>query len=220
MPHEGPALIGEVAVARGLEVSIIRTDLGHTIPRPDELEGISGLMVLGGAMGALDDAEHPHLRAERELVAAAIEQGTPVLGVCLGAQILALAAGGELLPGRGSEVGLGTVTLTDAGSSDAVLGPAGRTVPVFHWHDDTVTLPEGAVLLAGSDACEIQAFRLGPAAYGFQFHVEMGPDELAPLEGMLPPDADRDPRRAHHVAEVGRPIIERYFEVVAGHRTL
>lgn len=218
MSFEGPALIGEVAHSRGLELRVLRTDLGEPVPSPDAVESYEGIVILGGAMGALDDDEHPFLRAERDLIAAAIAHGVPVLGMCLGAQIIALAAGGDLLDGHGSEDGLGTVELTEDGLADPIVGPAGATVPVFHWHEDTYTLPEGAVLLASNDEYEQQAFRLGPVTYGFQFHLEMGPDELASLADHLPDDADRDPERARDVAAVGRGVFERYFDAVAAHR--
>ena len=218
MSFEGPALIGEVAHSRGLELRILRTDLGEPVPSPDAVASYDGIVILGGAMGALDDEEHPSLRAERDLVAAALENDVPVLGMCLGAQIIALAAGGDLLDGHGSEDGLGTVELTEDGLADPVVGPIGGTVPVFHWHEDTYTLPEGAVLLASNDEYEHQAFRLGPVTYGFQFHLEMGPDELASLADHLPHGADRDPERARDVAAVGRGVFERYFDAVEAHR--
>ncbi len=218
MSFEGPALIGEVAAARGLELRIIRTDSGEPVPSADSVEAYEGLIVLGGAMGALDDDAHPALAAERALVAAAIDRGVPVLGMCLGAQIIALAAGAELRRGDESEDGLGTVELTDAGRDDPVIGPAGPTVPVFHWHEDTMTLPEGAVLLASNENYPHQAFRLGRTVYGFQFHLEMGPDQLAGIADELPADADRDPERARAVERVGRGVFERYFVVVEAER--
>lgn len=220
MSFEGPALIGEVAHSRGIDLRILRTDRGEPVPSPDAVASYDGIVILGGAMGALDDEKHPSLRAERELVAAAIENDVPVLGMCLGAQIIALAAGGDLLDGHGSEDGLGTVELTTQGLSDPIVGPIGGTVPVFHWHEDTFSLPEGAVLLASNEAYDHQAFRLGPVTYGFQFHLEMGPDELAALADHLPDDADRDPERAAHVAAVGRGVFERYFDAVDAHRAL
>ena len=162
MWFEGPAAIGDVAHERGIELRIIRTDQGEPVPSPDALDAYEGLIVLGGAMDALDDEKHPALIGERALMAAAVERDLPVLGVCLGAQLLAIAGGGELLDGdNGSEDGLGPVELTDDGLSDPVLGPVGRDFEAMHWHEDTYTLPEGAVHLARSDRYEQQAFRLG-----------------------------------------------------------
>lgn len=218
MSFEGPALIGEVARSRGIDLRILRTDLGEPVPSPDAVESYDGIVILGGAMGALDDDEHPSLRAERELVAAAIQRDVPVLGMCLGAQIIALAAGADLLDGHGSEDGLGTVELTEDGLTDPVVGPVGTTVPVFHWHEDTFSLPQGATLLASNEEYAHQAFRLGPVTYGFQFHLEMGPDELAGIADELPDDADRDPEGARAVAAVGRGVFERYFDAVAAHQ--
>jgi GMP synthase (glutamine-hydrolysing) len=133
---------------------------------------LAGLVVLGGPMGVGEIEAHPHLRAEIDLLAAVVAADVPILGVCLGAQLLACALGAEVLPSATPEVGLGSVSPTPAGERDVVLGPGGRRVPVLHWHNDTFTLPPGAKLLASSDECANQAFRVG-RAYGLQFHVEL-----------------------------------------------
>lgn len=131
---EGPGLIGAVLSARGADLRVVRTDEGDALPAVDELDV---LVVMGGPMGAHDDAAYPHLAGERELLAAAVAAGIPVLGVCLGAQLLAAALGGTVSRGPAPEVGLGTVSLTDTGRADPVLGPAGRYLRVLHWHADT-----------------------------------------------------------------------------------
>lgn len=216
MWFEGPAAIGDVAHERGIELRIIRTDQGEPVPSPDALDAYEGLIVLGGAMGALDDEKHPALIGERALMAAAVERDLPVLGVCLGAQLLAIAGGGELLDGdNGSEDGLGPVELTDDGLSDPVLGPVGRDFEAMHWHEDTYTLPEGAVHLARSDRYEQQAFRLGSCQYGLQFHLEMGSAEVQLLRDDFPDDADLDPARTDEVVVIGRGVFERFFDRAA-----
>ncbi len=215
MWFEGPAGIGAVAAERGIELRIIRTDQGEPVPSVDALDAYDGIIVLGGAMGAMDDREHPQLAAERALLAAAVERQVPVLGVCLGAQLLAIAAGGHLLDGDGSEDGIGSVELTAAGLDDAVLGAAGSPMPVLHWHQDTYSLPPGAVHLARNDRYEQQAFRLGTNAYGVQFHLEMGGAEVATLRDDFPRDAPLDPDDADVVASVGRDVFRRFFDVAA-----
>lgn len=169
VPFEGPGLIAVQARAHGLQLDHRHLYRDDAVP---SLEEVTGLVVLGGPMAVGDAEAHPHLAAEIDLLAAAVAANVPVLGICLGAQLLARALGAEVLPGATSEMGLGSVTLTDAGSRDVVLGPAGPVLPVLHWHNDTFTLPAGAELLASSDQCVNQAFRVG-RAYGLQFHVEL-----------------------------------------------
>ena len=112
-------------------------------------------------MSAGDSSGHPHLVAERELIGHAVGAGVPVLGVCLGAQLLASACGAEVFRGEHPEVGVGEVELTPDGQRDPVLGPAGSPLPVLHWHADTFVLPPGAIRLARSYRYPNQAFRIG-----------------------------------------------------------
>lgn len=205
---EGPGLIGAVLSARGADLRVVRTDEGDPLPAVGELDV---LVVMGGPMGAHDDSAYPHLAGERELLAAAVAAGLPVLGVCLGAQLLAAALGGTVSRGRAPEVGLGTVGLTDAGRADPVLGPAGRHLRVLHWHTDTFTLPAGAVRLAGSPAHPNQGFRVG-SAYGLQFHVEVDSPALDALAPHLPAGVELDRRHAALVTRAGRQVLTRWAE--------
>jgi GMP synthase (glutamine-hydrolysing) len=206
VPFEGPGLITEVAAAHGLDLVVHRLDRGEPLPVAGE---VAGLVVMGGPMGAHDDADHPWLAAERDLLATAVGRGVPVLGVCLGAQLLAAALGARVVPGPAPEIGLGTVTLTDDGLADPVLGPAGPDLPVLHWHGDTFDLPDGAVLLASSDRYRHQAFRLGTRAYGLQFHVEIGTAEAEGLRPHLPAGADLPVAGVGEVGTAGRAVLHR-----------
>lgn len=153
-------------------MTIVCHDLWDDPNLPD-LDAIERLVVMGGPMGADDDELHPFLARERELLARVVERGTPVLGVCLGAQLLASALGGRVYRGHGPEIGAGSVKLTAAAEADPLLGTVpGAELPVFHWHGDTFDLPDGATLLASSAAYPHQAFRHANA-WGFQFHVEL-----------------------------------------------
>ncbi len=139
--------------------------------RPD-LEKYEALIVLGGPMNSDQIDTYPNLITEVDIIREAVEQDMSVLGICLGAQLLAKALGGSVTRNAVREIGWYDVQLTDAGSSDPVLSAFAPQQEVFQWHEDGITLPPGVVHLAGSDASPVQAFRHGEHAYGFQFHLE------------------------------------------------
>lgn len=137
------------------------------------LDGYHGLVVLGGPMNVDDVAGHPHLAHERELVARALDRNLPVLGICLGAQMIARVLGAEVRRSRTKEIGWHAVAPTGAARADPLFEHFGEIEPLFQWHEDAFELPSGAVHLARSDGCENQAFRFGERVYGFQFHLEV-----------------------------------------------
>lgn len=139
---------------------------------PGSIGRYAGLVVLGGEQSALDDQSHPYLPDLAALMRASADQGAPVLGVCLGGQLMARAFGAANRLGEAHEFGWHRVTPTDAGRADPLLAGLDAGFPVFQWHSDTFDLPEGAVHLAGNDAVANQAFRIGRAAYATQFHFE------------------------------------------------
>jgi GMP synthase-like glutamine amidotransferase len=163
-PATGPGSFGELLAQAGVEAGVVRPGQG---PLP-EAQALDGAIVLGGSRRASDPAFADERRWIRSLVAA----GTPYLGVCLGAQLLAAAFGASVVPARRAEIGVGEVLLTDTARRDRVFGGLPGRLPVFRWHEDTFGLPSGAVLLAASGDGLHQAFRLGPSAYGVQFHPE------------------------------------------------
>ncbi|HXN37331.1 MAG TPA: type 1 glutamine amidotransferase [Solirubrobacteraceae bacterium] len=169
--------------------------------------------MLGGPMGVGDIEAHPHLTAELDLLTTAVAADVPVLGVCLGAQLLAHALGAEVLPAPTTEVGLGSVTLTPAGERDVVLGGSGRQLPVLHWHGDTFTLPTGAELLASSDQCVNQAFRVG-RAYGLQFHVELDLALTKTMQPHLPAGVVLPADDVASVERAGSALLGRFFDAV------
>jgi GMP synthase-like glutamine amidotransferase len=222
---EGPGTIADVAREHGAEVDIIRLFDGATVPTVDQVDG---LVVMGGPMGALSDAKHPYLADERALLADCVSQDVPVLGVCLGAQLLATALGAPLFRLGAAEIGVGHVRLTAEGLDDPVVGTPLREgllptvdrelVEVVHWHRDTFALPHGAVRLARTGSTPNQAFRVGRNAYGFQFHVEASEGWRAAAEPHWPADV---PLRADDIARVertGRPMLEAFFRVALGGR--
>ena len=216
--HEEPGAIGETVISAGHAVSVVRIDRGDPVPCPDEVTDMAGLVVMGGPMGVHDDEAHPWLAHERDLMAAAVAAALPVLGVCLGAQQLAVALGGQVTTGPEPEIGIGEVQLTRQAEDDAVFGPAGSTLPCMHWHGDTFSLPAGSVLLARSELYPHQAFRYGERAYGLQFHVEITPPLAAQWRPHLPPGVSMPAVAVAHINAVGRGLIERF--VAPGHHGL
>jgi GMP synthase-like glutamine amidotransferase len=174
-PAEEPYLLAEALAARRVELEVHAVPAGP--PLPADAAGVDGLVVMGGPMSARSDDGFPTRRAELGLLADAVRRGVPTLGVCLGAQLLAAAAGGAVRDGQGAEIGWGPVELAAPAGEDRLLRGAARRLTVLHWHGETFDLPPGAVLLAGNHRYRHQAFRLGERAWGLQFHVEV--DEAA-----------------------------------------
>ncbi|HLS61906.1 MAG TPA: type 1 glutamine amidotransferase [Ruania sp.] len=174
--HQDSVPLGLLAEALpGMQLRVVRPDAGEALPDADRLDG---LVVLGGTMSVRDVQDHPWLTAERELLDAAVAQGVPTLAVCLGAQQLAVARGGQVEVGAptGPERGVIEVRMRPDAAADPVLGPVvaglGRDVPAPSMHSDAITaLPPEATWLASSQQYPFQAFRLG-SAVGVQFHPE------------------------------------------------
>ena len=215
VPHEGPGTIADVLATAGVELRTVRLDRDEPVPPVDDL---GGLVVMGGPMGVHEEADHPWLGPERDLLRQCVDAGLPVLGVCLGAQQLAAALGADVSTGPAEEVGAGRVELTGAGRRDPVLGPeyhglSGTAVPCVHWHRDTFAVPEGSVHLAATAEFPNQAFRMGDRAYGFQFHVEVDEALAAAWRPLLPEGVTLSPQAVTRVADVGRRVLTRFVAV-------
>jgi len=167
---EGIGLLGNALRERGIHHRAL--DIARGEPVPKDLRGVGGLIVLGGPMGAYEQDKHPFLRSETALLEKAIAAGRPVLGICLGAQLIAQVLGARVYPGEKREVGWGPVTLTADGLDDPLFVGGEPSLTVFHLHGDTYELPPDAANLATSRVYEQQAFRWGEIVYGFQFHLE------------------------------------------------
>ena len=177
--HEAACGLGRLAPLPGCEVATARPYLGEDLPA--DLTGYDGLVVLGGATDAWDDTRSPWLPATRSLLAQAVSRGVPTLGVCLGAQLLALACGAPVGRGAdGPELGLVPVTLLAAAADDPFAAALPPVVPAPQGHHDVVhELPEGAVLLATSERYPHQLFRVGARAWGVQYHPEVTEADFA-----------------------------------------
>ena len=131
-----------------------------------------GLVVLGGPQSANQTEKYPHLAYEREVIVRAIDLGLPVLGICLGAQLIAASLGGRPQRGQAHEYGWVNVSPTSAAANDPLFAHFRAVEQVYQWHSDTFTLPQGAIHLAASELCANQAFRYRDLVYGLQFHLE------------------------------------------------
>jgi GMP synthase-like glutamine amidotransferase len=179
---EPPGVLEDVMRERGWVLTRVELDEGDRLPARDRFDAI---VVMGGPMGAYETGEHPWLIEEQRFLRAAVGDGLPVFGVCLGAQLLAASLGARVYPGPAPEVGVLEVELTAAGREDPVAGALPERFVALQWHGDTFELPDDAVLLAVSAAYPNQAFRVGAATYGVQFHLEVT-DAMAAEWGQVP----------------------------------
>jgi GMP synthase-like glutamine amidotransferase len=204
----------------GAEVEVRRLHAGEQVPT--DLTGFDALISLGGEMGAYDDDVAPWLPEVRALLTAAVAARTPTLGICLGSQLLAVATGGTVTAGvDGPEIGAYLTAKRDASEGDPLFDPLPMTPDVMQYHYDVVsTLPPGAVLLLSSTGYPHQAWRIGPAAWGLQFHIETTAENLrawgrtedrAPI-GRLGPVLDQ---AEETMGEVWRDFTTRFVTVAA-----
>lgn len=168
-----PGRVGDALEALGWETRIVKPFAGEAVPDAPPAD-CAALVVLGGLMSVHDEAEHPFLADEKRLLRRAIAEDFPTLGICLGAQLLAHAAGARVYTGPRPERGWLPVARTEQGAADPLFG---RALPAvfapFQWHNDTFDLPQNAAPLATSPLYPRQAFRLGDNVYAVQFHLEM-----------------------------------------------
>jgi GMP synthase (glutamine-hydrolysing) len=174
VPWEGPHRI--LDACRGLDVHTVKPLAGQALPDHDQ---VAGAVVMGGPMNVDEVDLHPELASEREWLAEAVRGDLPVLGICLGAQLLARALGAEVRAGEGPELGYAPVEVLTP--DDPILGALAPSTTVLHWHGDVFDLPDGAEHLARSERTEVQAFRHGNA-WGVLFHPE---SDFALLEAWL-----------------------------------
>jgi GMP synthase (glutamine-hydrolysing) len=221
----GPGVFAEALQAGGVD---LETWLVPERDRPaGDVAGYDAVLVLGGAMHVDHEDRHPWLRAEKQLLAELLDREVPTLAVCLGAQLLAEAAGAAPRRAREPEIGWHAVHLTDAGRADPLVAGMAPGFEAFQWHSYEFPLPPGATALAYSDVC-LQAFRAGPCAWGIQFHAEVSAadasawirdyrsDEDAVRIGLNPEALlDQTQRSIGAWNETGRALCTRFIEQVA-----
>ena len=194
---------------------------------PPSIEDVDALMIFGGSMHVDQNDGHPWLAPEKQFIRAALNRGTPILGVCLGSQLVAEAAGAQPHRMGAPEIGWYEIEITDAGAADPLLGPLAPSVELFQWHHYAAPLPPGAVELARTPA-SVQAFRIeGKPAWGLQFHAEVTKENLSSwLDGWENSEAVHtrfDPEliraatelRIEEQNEIGRRLAERFLAEAA-----
>lgn len=220
-PGGGPRRVGDWLAEAGLRLEVV---YAVEQPLPGTLAH-DAVMVMGGGYLPDEDDRAPWLPATRSLVGQALDAGRPVLGICLGGQLLAHVAGGVVESAVATENGSVPVRLRPDAETDALFGGLPAVVPAIEHHSDAVTtLPDGAVWLAETDRCPFQAFRVGEVAWGTQFHPEIGPDQVLRWDAdkLRAQGYDRDELYAAAVADepistpVWREVVDRFATVVAG----
>jgi len=213
-PVESGAFVEYVDIFRGERV-------------PSRIDGFDGLIVLGGPMGVYEEDEYLFIRDEVKLIEDALKKRVPTLGVCLGSQLLAKAAGARVYKSGKKEIGWHDVTLTEDADDDSLFLGLPSTFKAFHWHGDTFDVPPGALMLASSELFPNQVIRVGPSAYGIQFHLEVteemvrdwvqvNSDELASLKGKVDPKAiiDGTPSNIEGLTRMGNAVAAKFMRMV------
>ena len=186
VPFEGPGRIAAWAADREHDLTGTHLFDGESLP---DLDTFDWLVVMGGPMSVHDTDEYPWLAAEKDLIRAAVDDDKIVVGICLGAQLVAEALEADVYEADTSEIGWFPVQATRNAAESPLFADLGEEYDVFHWHGDTFDLPEGATRMARTDACANQAFVYDNRVVGLQFHLESSPatvDEIIANSGDLP----------------------------------
>ncbi len=188
-PAENLGTIAEALAGSALAWQYVRVHEGHLIPR--EIGSAGGLIVMGGPQTVYQEERYPFLRDEIRLIEAALKENKPILGVCLGSQLLAAALGAKVYRGAEREIGWFRVRLSDAAKDDRLLRSLAQDFMAAHWHSDVFDLPAGATALASSEKTAVQGFKYGDNAYGMLFHAEMTGEILNALVAEFGEDLKR-----------------------------
>ena len=167
---EGPGLIEDCLRQENISHQVLNLESGLRLPK---LDHFTHVVILGGPMNVYQEDRYPFLRTEDFFIKEAIQRGKLILGICLGAQLIAKALGAKVFKAPVKEIGWYDVSLTRIGTIDPFFSQLPNTFPVFQWHEDTFEIPHSAILIATSSLVPHQAFRYGDNAYGLQFHLEV-----------------------------------------------
>jgi GMP synthase-like glutamine amidotransferase len=222
---EGPGTLASYLAIRGWTLATVALYEGARLP--EDAQEYRAVIVMGGPMGVYDEAQYPFLRDEHRFLTRVLGQGIPLLGICLGSQLLAQALGARVYRNPHKEIGWYTVDLTPAGAADPLFAGLTSPMPVFQWHGDAFDMPAGATPLASSPLCTHQAFRYGDRVYGLLFHLELTPDiihswmatfhdELVSVQGTIDPAriVAEMPHRCVEYQRIGRRVFANLVEHV------
>ncbi len=193
VPHEILGTLNPMLKRAGFRIRYV--NFGRHPDAEPTLDGYDGLVVLGGPMSAYDDHRLRHLAVEMKLIESAMGRNLPVLGICLGAQLIARALGAPVYANHIKEIGWYDVTPSDHAELDPLFNEFEESETIFQWHGDTFDIPRGALHLASSRYCMNQAFRYGGNVYAFQFHLEV--DEAMILRWLKVPENRREIASLH-----------------------
>ncbi|MXZ48691.1 MAG: type 1 glutamine amidotransferase [Candidatus Dadabacteria bacterium] len=229
VPHEILGTLDPMLRDAGFRIRYV--NFGRSNYKIPRLRNYDGLVVLGGPMNVDEIEEYPYLVPETESIREFIEMDAPVLGVCLGSQLIAKALGARIRKNPEKEIGWYDVSPTEEGGEDRLMGAFGAVEKVFQWHGDTFEIPPGAVHLATSPACANQAFRYGDKVYGFQFHLEVdapmierwlvtpvNKKEIEELGGKINPDVIRSetPKHIDALSDLSRRTFGGFIDLLGG----
>jgi GMP synthase (glutamine-hydrolysing) len=227
--HEGLGTLEPLLRDAGCQID--RVNFSRQPEAQPSLDGYEGLVVLGGPMGVHDTDKYPHLSLETKLIESAVQKKTPVLGICLGAQLIASALGARVYSNEIKEIGWYDLAPTLNARDDPLFRHMERTEKVFQWHGDTFELPRGGVHLASSPLCSNQAFRYRNNVYALQFHLEIDVStidtwlnvlenrrEIANLNGAIDPNSIRDetPQRMERLTELSHLVFGEFIKLLKG----
>jgi GMP synthase (glutamine-hydrolysing) len=216
-PEVPAGIVGEELQRRGVRQTVVRLYDGEQLPGLSE---VSAVIVLGGAMGANDDARHPFLTDLKRFIRGVVEQEIPYLGICLGGQLLSATTGGEVTSNSNGEKGTYSIMLTDEGAEDRLFHGIDHGFISFQWHNDSFSIPQRGIRLAFTGTCHNQAFRIGPRAWGLQFHPEMNQDIVREWSSWTPETAARTEEFVAafqewetDYCEVSRQLVANFLEI-------
>ena len=204
VPFEGPGFIESWALVRGHRLTATRLYAGHRLPATEEFDW---LFILGGPMNVYEESRYPWLAREKRFIGEALREGKVLIGICLGAQLLACVLGAKVTRNPCVEIGWYPVQKASQASQSSLSGFLPDSFPAFHWHGDTFEIPRGAVHLARSEACENQSFAFDERVVAFQFHLESTRESVENLIHSCPEDLAEGPfiqSPLHMLADLGR----------------